>query len=84
MDTARPSLPCVASDFHSKPQEVLEVCAGEDATELFSGRKPAPLPHNTSDDEVGGRGQLVHTGLDRADVFPSMLQLDVPDHQIPS
>lgn len=50
----------------------------------FKAKSQPPSPHDTSDDEVGGRGQLVHTGLDRADVFPSMLQLDVPDHQIPS
>lgn len=47
------------------------------------GESQSLSPDNTSDDEVGGRGQLVHTGLDRAHVFPSMLQLDVPDHQVP-
>lgn len=38
----------------------------------------------TSDDQVRGRRQLVHTCLDHADVLPSVLQLDVSDHQVTS
>lgn len=37
----------------------------------------------TSDDEISSRGHAVHLCLHHAHVFPTVLQLDVPDHQIP-
>lgn len=37
----------------------------------------------TSDDEISSRGHAVHLCLHHAHVLPTVLQLDVPDHQIP-
>ena len=38
----------------------------------------------TSDDYIGGDGHTVHLGLNGAGIFPSMPQLYIPDHDVPS
>ncbi len=63
-----PILQCESVRFHCQLENM------EQATRHSS------LTFNNQD---GRGGQAVHISVNNADIFPSMVQLDVPNHQIP-